>query len=36
MLFGNSDEDWGVESELTGPDYTLTFIYSYDNFVRSF
>ena len=25
MLFGNSDEDWSVESELTAPDYTLTF-----------
>ena len=25
MLFGNSDEDWSVESELTAPDYTLKF-----------
>ena len=25
MLFGNSDEDWSVESELTALDYTLKF-----------
>jgi E3 ubiquitin-protein ligase TRIP12 len=27
MLFGNSDEDWSVESELTSPNKTLTFLY---------
>ena len=25
ILFGNSDENWSMESELTAPDYDLTF-----------
>ena len=36
MLFGNSDEDWSVESELTSPD-NLEFLYInvMNSFVRS-
>jgi hypothetical protein len=36
MLFGNSDEDWSVESEFTSPGYSNFFILMVMNsFVRS-